>query len=287
MRVAYKRRETLSNIIKDVLGMEEEPIKSDPGAFGDLAGLSNEFKACYVLIDHRRPFLPFSIMQAPITPSHIRPGIASGDLYLFEENLVIDVMRGHFLGGEQKIPSAGNLREEVEKIIEGSRWLFGIRKGIGVVLEEEDYIHLAVYVPWRDLSSPLVHLKSLKLPFLIYMNNVKEEGVEPHEARVEGDAVQLTIKAFMLADRVGVDKLRGRLKLDGMMGTPSLRALDREGSLEIMVKVEADKILLCDKEVRPAYPTALSCEGFVLTKLYYDKGDDECIVYPVVAILKE
>jgi len=43
-------------------------------------------------------------MQAPITPSHIRPGASLGDLYLFEENLIVDI-KGGFIDPQTKIPT--------------------------------------------------------------------------------------------------------------------------------------------------------------------------------------
>lgn len=99
-----KARKALNSIVKNVLEMREEPMEVDKGAFYDLTGLEYELKACYVLVDHNKPFLPFSLMQAPITPSYIRPGASSGDLYLFEENIIVDVKSG-WLDGETKLPT--------------------------------------------------------------------------------------------------------------------------------------------------------------------------------------
>jgi hypothetical protein len=85
----------LTKYFRDELGLDivrDMDSKSEKfPAIEDLKGVSAELKAIYVLIDHKKPLLPFSIMQSPIIPSHIRPGRASGDLYLFEENLVVDV----------------------------------------------------------------------------------------------------------------------------------------------------------------------------------------------------
>jgi hypothetical protein len=91
MNALYEELEDkkLSERIKSILGLDiqESEIK-------DVKGLVSELQASYVLIDHGKSFLPFSIMQSPITPSYVRPGSASGDLYLFEENLVVDVKTG-------------------------------------------------------------------------------------------------------------------------------------------------------------------------------------------------
>jgi len=85
----------LTKYFRDELGLDiVRDMDSKSGklpAIEDLKGVSAELKAIYILIDHKKPLLPFSIMQSPIIPSHIRPGRASGDLYLFEENLVVDI----------------------------------------------------------------------------------------------------------------------------------------------------------------------------------------------------
>ena len=191
------RDEILNGIIKDVLKLSEEPRDIDPGAFKDIKGIAAELKACYVLIDHWKPFLPFSIMQSPMIPSHIRPGLASGDFYLFEEDLVVDVKSGQ-LDKETGLPTyyysrKSNLSSDLGKISDIHK-LYGIRKGIGVVAEDEKYIYLAVYVPWRRwrVQGPLLRLKSPKLPLLIYMNNIRESGVAPHKAATIKDS-ELTI----------------------------------------------------------------------------------------------
>jgi len=145
-----KLREHIKSILS--LGIQEREI-------ADVRGLESELKASYVLIDHGKPFLPFSIMQAPITPSYMGPGTASGDLYLFEENLVVDVKTG-WLDGKTGLPTyrydkrEKDERKEVSlsrdlKNISDMHKLYGIRKGVGVVAEDGDYIYLAIYVPWR------------------------------------------------------------------------------------------------------------------------------------------
>lgn len=128
----------------------------------------------------RRPLetVPFfSIMQAPVVPSVIRL-TASGDLSLLEENLVIDVKSGWFIDTKStgKLPTYyygenRNLSTDLGRCSDLRR-LYGIRRGVGVVAEDEKEktIHIAVYVPWRrwGSSGPLLYLKSTKLPFLIY-----------------------------------------------------------------------------------------------------------------------
>jgi len=218
-------KETLSNIIKEVLEMDREPIEEDPGAFGDLSGLGYELKACYVLIDHNKPFLPFSLMQAPITPSYIRPGASSGDLYLFEENLVVDVKGGH-LDSKTGLPTYyykdSNLSQDLKKISD-LRYLYGIRKGIGVVAEDEDYIHLAVYVPWRRwrVDGPLLYLKSAKLPLLVYMQRFRDRGIEPHKAHIQGNKLGIYVEAYVLSN--------AKVKEEAI----SLEILGRNNSLKI------------------------------------------------------
>ncbi len=218
MNIAYREKNALNEIIKSVLNMVEEPIKLDPGAFYDMLGLSNELKACYVLIDHRKPFLPFSIMQAPITPSHIRPGASSGDLYLFEENLVVDI-EGGWIDSKTKLPTKENLSAHLRKI-SNLHYLYGIRKGIGVIADEDKYIHLAIYVPWRlsREQGPLLYLKSVKPPLLVYANKFTDRGVELHEAWIKGDELTALVDAYLLDDEVRIDKETISLKIIGEEG---------------------------------------------------------------------
>jgi len=92
-------------------------------------------------------------MQAPITPSYIGSGSASGDFYSFEENLVVDVKTGRLDEGFP-IYCYGKNRKKVNlsrdlKNISDIHKLYGIRKGIGFIAGDGDYIYLAIYVPWR------------------------------------------------------------------------------------------------------------------------------------------
>lgn len=197
----YEEKKELSNIIKDVLKWDKEPIEVDKGAFEDLKGLRGELEACYVLIDHGKSFLPFSIMQAPMTPSYIRPGASSGDLYLFEENLVVDVKMG-YLNKRTKLPiyyygKRKNLFNDL-KNVENLSYLYGIRKGIGVVAEDKDCIHLAVYVPWRRTfeEGPLLFLRSSKLPLLTYIHR----DMQLHEIYLQNLKFSIKIYAYQLKD---------------------------------------------------------------------------------------
>jgi hypothetical protein len=91
---------TLHEELKSGSGKLREHIKSilsldiQEREIADVKGLESELKASYVLIDHGKSFLPFSIMRAPMTPLYVGPSSASGDFYLFEENLVVDVKPG-------------------------------------------------------------------------------------------------------------------------------------------------------------------------------------------------
>jgi hypothetical protein len=76
--------------------------------------------------------------------------------------------------------------------------LYGIRKGIGVVADDGVFIRLAVYVPWRDIRSPLLDLSSPRLPLVIYMNNIGEMGVNLHKLEVRGDEVEIIITGYEL-----------------------------------------------------------------------------------------
>jgi len=66
--------EVLNSLLSKYCGFAQPPHEIDPGAFGDVKGISSELKALYVLVDHDKPVLPLSIMQAPMTPSPISPG---------------------------------------------------------------------------------------------------------------------------------------------------------------------------------------------------------------------
>jgi hypothetical protein len=193
----------LTKYFRDELGLDivrDMDSKSEKfPAIEDLKGVSAELKAIYVLIDHKKPLLPFSIMQSPIIPSHIRPGRASGDLYLFEENLVVDIKTSNAI--EDGFPTyyigRRNLRDDLNGIGR-LQHLYGIRKGIGVVADDGVFIRLAVYVPWRDIRSPLLDLSSPRLPLVIYMNNIGEMGVNLHKLEVRGDEVEIIITGYEL-----------------------------------------------------------------------------------------
>jgi len=155
--------EVLSNLLSKYCGFAQPPHEVDPGAFGDVKGISSELKALYILVDHDKPVLPLSIMQAPLTPSPIIPGAPSGDLYLFEENIIVDV-KGERLRNPRELMRALKRGSDLER-------LYGIRKGVGVVYEENGGgcrgIVFEVYVPWRGMS-PLLRLCSAKPPVLLY-----------------------------------------------------------------------------------------------------------------------
>ena len=202
LSVINEKEQQLSDIIKHVLHLNEDPIKIEPWAFKDIIGLKNELMACYVLIDHSKPFLPFSIMQAPITPSYIRPGASSGDLYLFEENLVIDVKKGWLKNNAYPTYYYGkdnNLSVDLKKISD-LHFLYGIRKGLGVIAEDEECVHLAIYVPWRRwrLEGPLIYLKSVKLPLLLYMHRIGDRGIKLHEAFLHNNELTVYINLYQL-----------------------------------------------------------------------------------------
>ena len=81
------------------------------------------------------------------------------------------------------------------KKISDLHYLYGIRKGIGIVTEDNTYIHFAVYVPWRkwQREEPLLYLKSVKLPMLIFMSKFRGGFIEPHKAVVKDNGISLEI----------------------------------------------------------------------------------------------
>jgi len=190
-------KEELARFFREVLHLD---FYEEFHEIEDLKGISSELKAIYVLVDHEKPLLPFSIMQSPIIPSHIRPGVTSGDVYLFEENLVVDVKSSNSIDEETGLPTyyygkKTNLRKDLNKI-GSSRKLYGIRKGIGVVSDEGAVIRLAVYVPWRSPMKPLLYLESPKPPLFIYMNNIGEKGINPHRLEIRGDTAEIIVSGY-------------------------------------------------------------------------------------------
>jgi hypothetical protein len=245
-RRVEKGKGELLELIKSVIG---HIIAGDPSvdpALKDLKGIATELKACYVLIDHEKPFLPFSIMQAPITPSYIRPGATSGDLFLFEENLVVDVKGGrlHKRTGypvymyKQRGKRRGLLHDL--KNVSDMHTLYGIRKGIGVVAEDGKHIYLAVYVPWRrwQIQGPLLLLKSLKLPLLIYMNNVSDRGVELPKAIIKDGELSFTLIGYVLEDWPEEEVREVKLQVlesPGIVLEPSISRNGRRLTLEFSI----------------------------------------------------
>jgi hypothetical protein len=285
-----KLREHIKSILS--LDIQEREI-------ADLKGLASELKASYVLIDHGKPFLPFSIMQAPITPLYMGPGTASGDLYLFEENLVVDVKTG-WLDEKTGLPTycyGKDCRKGLSgdlKNISDMHKLYGIRKGIGVIAEDGDYIYLAIYVPWRiwRIQGPLLQLKSAKPPFIIYMNNIEysgeKRGVRPHKAVIEGNKLRLTIPAYDIRERVSSEeKEKGISSEDMTLESPRDPGVQVKGTISwnkgddkrftMEFEVEADKV----KESIIGY----GGEQIVLARLVVKRGETgERLVYPVLAV---
>jgi len=266
-------------------------------AIEDLKGVSAELKAIYVLIDHKKPLLPFSIMQSPIIPSHIRPGRASGDLYLFEENLVVDIKTSNAI--EDGFPTyyigRRNLREDLKGIGE-LRYLYGIRKGIGVVADDGVFIRLVVYVPWRDIRSPLLDLSSPKLPLVIYMNNISEMGVNLHKLEVRGDEVEIIITGYEL----GRDLSTGNVVLEEITSNDVLlklfknkNELELRGEVErgsedrrvLTIKFRSEQSKLRDFIVQVGEIKAVQAR-LVVTYRYREqsKENENRVKYPVIAL---
>lgn len=278
-----RERGELPEVVREVLG----PDVKDGTALFDLKGIATELKAFYVLIDHRKPFLPFSIMQSPITPSYIRPGASSGDLYLFEENLIVDVKSGQLDGKELPTYYHGreaNLSADLKKA-SNMRNLYGIRKGIGVVADEGGYIHLAVYVPWKRwmVEGPLLHLKSLKLPLLAYVNNIGRTGVAHHGATLGNGKLRLTVKAYDLRESPYAGKPGGiTLSFLRNPGVVIEGSVNRDSANPRRVTVE---FAVDTSKVKDSIVTDVkSGKSVVLAKLLVQYGEEEeKLVYPLLA----
>ena len=289
-----RKDDQLLKRVKSALGLDEDQMIG----IEDVKGLESELKAVYVLVDHGKSFLPFSIMQAPITPSFIGSWPASGDLYLFEENLVVDVKSG-WLDKETKLPiykyekPHEDLPGDLENIRDMGR-LHGIRKGIGVLAEDKGYFYLAIYVPWRNwrTQGPLLQLKSAKLPFIIYMNNIEytgaQRGVKPHKAVIEGTKLRLTISAYDIRERVSSEeKEKGISSEDMTLEFPRDPGVQVKGTISwnkgddkrftMEFEVDAGKV---EKSI-----IGYGGEQIVLARLVVKRGETgERLVYPVLAV---
>jgi len=188
--------EVLSGLLSKHCGFTQPPHKTDPGAFGDVKGISSELKALYVLVDHDKPVLPLSIMQAPMTPSPIIPGALSGDLYLFEENIIVDV-KGERLKNQSELMRALKKSSNLER-------LYGIRKGVGVVYEESSCeckgIVFKVYVPRRGYGTPLLSLNSVKPPVLLYPLLIERGEFKLPKLKAE-DGGEVELELLVLSNR--------------------------------------------------------------------------------------
>jgi len=188
--------EVLSGLLSKYCGFAQPPHKTDPGAFGDVKGISSELKALYVLVDHNKPVLPLSIMQAPMTPSPIIPGALSGDLYLFEENIIVDV-KGERLRNQSELMRALKKSNNLER-------LYGIRKGVGVVYEENGDecrgIVFKVYVPRRGYGTPLLSLNSVKPPVLLYPLLIERGEFKLPKLKAE-DGGEVELELLVLSNR--------------------------------------------------------------------------------------
>ena len=296
---------TLYEELKSGDGKLREHIKSilnldiQDREIADVKGLESELKASYVLVDHGKPFLPFSIMQAPITPSYMGPGSASGDLYLFEENLVVDVKTG-WLDGKTGLPTycyskdckkglSGDLKD-----ISDMHKLYGIRKGIGVVAEDRDYIYLAIYVPWRRwrVQGPLLLLKSAKLPFIIYMNNIEyadeKKGVKPHEAVIEGNKLRLTISAYDIREQISSEeKEKGISGIDVTLEFPGDPGVQVKGVTSWSERDDKKFTMEFEVEVDKVKKSIIEYGGrrIIMARLLVKHGETgDGLIYPVLAV---
>jgi hypothetical protein len=292
--IKYFRDELGLDITRDI-----DPNSKKIPAIEDLKkkGVGAELKAIYVLIDHEKPLLPFSIMQSPIIPSHIRPGRASGDLYLFEENLVVDIKTSNAI--EDGFPTyyigSRNLRKDLKGIGE-LRHLYGIRKGIGVVADDGVFIRLVVYVPWRDIKSPLLDLSSPKLPLVIYMNNISEMGVNLHKLEVKDDEVEIIITGYEL----GRDLSTGNVVFEEITSNDVLlklfknkNELELRGEVErgsedrrvLTIKFRGEQSKLRDFIVQVGEIKAVQAR-LVVTYRYREqsKENENRVKYPVIAL---
>ena len=290
-----KKDDQLLKRIKSILGLNKNQMNK---GIEDIKGLESELKAVYVLVDHSKPFLPFSIMQAPITPLFAESWHASGDLYLFEENLVVDVKSGR-LDKETGLPTYKygepnrDLPRGLEEIRDMSK-LHGVRKGIGVLAEHKGYFYLAIYVPWRDwrTQGPILQLKSAKLPFIIYMNNIEytgsHRGVKPHKAVNEGNKLRLTISAYDIREQVSSEERKKGIGGEDMTlefpGDPGVQVKgvtseskrgDRKFTMEF--EVEADKV----KKSIIEY----GGRRIIMARLLVKHGETgDRLIYPVLAV---
>jgi hypothetical protein len=285
----------LLNRIKDAIGLNKDQMNK---GIEDVKGLESELKAVYVLVDHGKSFLPFSIMQAPMTPSFIESWPASGDLYLFEENLVVDVKSG-WLDEETELPiykygkPNRDLPGGLEEIRDIGR-LHGVRKGIGVLADYKGYFYLAIYVPWRDwrTQGPLLLLKSARLPFIIYMNNIEytgaQRGVKPHKAVIEGNKLRLTISAYDVREQVSSEERKKGIGGEDMTlefpGDPGVQvkgvtSWSKRGDKKFTIEfeVEADKV----KKSIIEY----GGRRIIMTRLLVKHGKTgDRLIYPVLAV---
>jgi len=263
-------------------------------AVKDITGLRYELLACYVLTDNGKAFLPFSIMQAPIIPSHVKSGIASGDVYIFDENLIVDIKKGEISGRKNSAPTyyysgknnskkiKSNLLSNLRRISD-IRYLYGIRKGIGVVAEDRyGDIHLAIYVPWRD--GPLLHMKSIKLPLFIYMNRIGFDGIKPHDAVIKDNSVSITIEAYQLGNKsLSCDSIEAKLLAKD--GSELSMACDRVGergnSRRIFLK-NGEEIQEMKNYIFEHNGSKLLA-SFTTIKTRVENGEEIAVRYPVIA----
>jgi len=256
-------------------------------AVKDITGLRYELLACYVLTDHGKAFLPFSIMQAPIIPSHAKSGIASGDLYIFDENLIVDIKKGEISGRKNSAPTyfysrKNNLLSNLRRI-SNIRYLYGIRKGIGVVAEDRyGDIHLAIYVPWRD--RPLLHMKSTKLPLFIYMNRIGFDGIKRHDAVIKDNSLSITIEAYQLGNMsLSCDSIEAELLAKDK--DEISMACDKVGgygnSRRIVLKI-GEKIQDMEKYIFGHKGSKLLAL-FMTIKTRAENGEEIAVRYPVIA----
>jgi len=218
-----------TKLLRDIVGTVWHDRKFqdiDEAALTYLKGMASELKACYVLVDFRKAFLPLALMQAPITPWPFI-GAVSGDVYLFDENLIIDIKSGWL--NEEGLPTyyirrggkTLSLKTDLRKISDMER-LYGVRKGIGVVAQDGKMkIHLAIYVPWKGPTSPLLHLTSIKPPILF----MAHRNFSPLQVIAEEGKDLITIQALKTYDAIYKLHSKITIKIDEIR----LTGMDKNG----------------------------------------------------------
>lgn len=134
------------------------------------------------------------------------------------------------------------------------------------------------------MKEPLIHLKSVKLPFLIYANRYGDRGAEPYKVFKEGEKLVVKVDAHVV-ERERVEEVKGKLYalIEGSAGQLELKPETSvaDGTLHLRLEIESADI--SGYIVKDVSDEDKETMGFVFARLAVDQ-DNLAVNYPIIVV---